>query len=134
MFIPYCCTTQVMNTNRGIAMEKKSVSNYTADERTANGYVLKCMTFTCALFAFIWILNKLNIFVLDSDIMNTGLIGVLIPFVLCIILVKFVINMDSHSTKYIILAFYTIIIAVLNITVTYHAVLTIALPLICAAH
>ena len=115
-------------------MEKSSVSNYTADEKTANTYVFRCMVFTCGLFTFIWVLNKLNIFTVDSSIMNVGLIGVLIPFVICVLLVKFVINMDSPSTKYIILAFYTVIIAMLNMTVTYHAVLTTALPLICTAH
>ena len=66
--------------------------------------------------------------------MNVGLVGVLIPFLICVLLLKFVINPDSPSTKYILLAFYTVIIAVLNMTVTYHAVLTTALPLICAAH
>ncbi|MGN0666423.1 MAG: GGDEF domain-containing protein [Huintestinicola sp.] len=115
-------------------MEKNTVVNYTADEKTANTYVFRCMVFTCALFAFIWVLNKLNIFTVDTGIMNSGMVGVLIPFVICCILVKFVLDMNSPSTKYIILGFFSLIIAILNITVTYHAVLTTALPFICAVH
>ena len=114
-------------------MEKKTVSSYTTDEKTANTYVFRCMAFTCAVFIFICVLNKLNIFTVDSSIMDIGFIGVIIPFAICTVLVKFVINMSSPSTKYIIFAFYAVIIAVLNMTVTYHAVLTTVLLLICAA-
>lgn len=67
-------------------MKKNSVSRYAADEKNANTYVFRCMAFTCGLFAFIWVLNKLNIFTVDSNIMNVGLVGVLIPFLICVLL------------------------------------------------
>ena len=49
----------------------------TADFKKANEYTLKCMRVSMIVMVTAWILNILNIFIIDQNIVNHSLFGVI---------------------------------------------------------
>ncbi len=50
-----------------------SISAYVTDkEQTANKYVLRCFSISMLIYTVVYILNLLNIFIVDQTIMGAG--------------------------------------------------------------
>ena len=111
---------------------KDDIQGFIIDgESVANKYVLKCFTVTMIVYAIIFLLNMLNIFVIDQELMIKGFVPSLIIYIIVRISSKYLLLSDSR-TKYVIL---TCVIAVFTITgvfLTYHAVLLPILPFLYA--
>ena len=71
----------------------------TADFKKANEYTLKCMRVSMIVMVTAWILNILNIFIIDQNIVNHSLIGV-IAFIACGYLVKFTLGFEKSISNY----------------------------------
>lgn len=112
-------------------MDKKTF-NATIDknEKMANRYTLNCMrTMTCiTLFAFL--LNVLDIFIIEQYLMYITAAGSVLCWFGSYLVVKFL--NDRPETKYILFGFMLIFITIIGVTVTYHTILITAMPILCS--
>lgn len=117
----------------GILKRKDDISVYIEDqEYVANLYVMKCFSVTMLVYLLAFILNILNIFIIDQTLMISGFI----PAVIIYALIYFTTKRSSFSnskTKYFILLGEIIAITIMGVTITYHVVFAILLPFLCAA-
>lgn len=100
-------------------------------EYIANKYIVKCFTVTMIVYTIIFILNMLNIFVIDKELMIKGFVPSLIIYIILRVSAKFM-SLSDPKTKYF---FLTCVIAFFTITsvfLTYHAVLLPVLPFLYA--
>lgn len=105
------------------------VFDYQQVESEVNSFSLKSLLFTELIHGVMWLLNVLNIFIVDSELMNRSFFGsctvTLITVVLCVIL-----GMKKPQTKYLIMIALVIEITIVNVNLTYHTVLLFVLPLL----
>lgn len=98
----------------------------------ANKYALRCFCVTIAAFTLAWILNQLNIFIVDKQIMTQGFCQALLLFAVCLLLCRYY-GMDKPGMKYILLFFIIAITTVIGARLTYHSVILSALPIVYSA-
>ncbi|MBP5774146.1 MAG: hypothetical protein J6W36_00455, partial [Clostridiales bacterium] len=103
----------------------------TADYLKANKYTLKCMFVSSIVMVIAWTLNVLKIFIIDQNIMNTSLIGVLI-FLVFAVIVKFVLGFERSVSNYLMLFFFVGMITFVNMLLSYHVTLFMLFPMVCA--
>ncbi len=103
--------------------------NYHLLESEANMFSLKCLIFAQMIHGVMWILNILNIFIVDSFLMNRSFFGscmvVLITIIVCMIA-----GTEKSQIKYLIMVMLTLEITIINVNLTYHTVLLFVLPLL----
>ena len=100
-------------------------------ESVANKYVLKCFTVTMIVYSIVFLLNLLNVFVIDQELMIKGFVPSAIIYIVLRISARYV-SLSNPKTKYV---FLTCVVAVFTITgvfLTYHAVLLPILPFLYA--
>ena len=111
------------------SIEESGEFNHQQLESEANIIALKCLVFAQGIQAFMWGLNVLNIFIVDSDLMNKSFFGsgaiALSAIVLCAIL-----GTKKPWIKYLIMVALIMEITVINVNLTYHTVLLFVLPLL----
>ena len=100
-------------------------------EYIANKYVLKCFSVTMVIYSIAFLLNVLNIFVVDQKIMRTGYIPALVIYLILIIGIKGR-DLSSEKFKYILLFIVVVVHTVMCVTLTYHVVLVTLIPLLYA--
>lgn len=98
-------------------------------EEEANIFSLKCLGFAQIIHGVIWILNLLDIFIVDSTLMNRSFFSSVMIMLIVSILCFFV-GMKRPVTKYIIMIALVMDVTVININLTYHTVLLYVLPLL----
>ncbi len=103
----------------------------TVDFKKANEYSLKCMRVTMIVMVIAWILNVLNIFILDQNIMNHALVGLII-FISCGYLVKFTLGFEKTVSNYLMLFLLVGMITFANSQLTYHGTLFMLFPMVCS--
>lgn len=103
-----------------------------AMDRRANQYALRCFCVTMAAFTVAWILNLLNIFIVDKAIMANGYYMGLGLFAMCLLVCK-VFDLSDHRMKYVLLFFIIAITTVIESMLTYHAVILSVMPIVYSA-
>lgn len=98
-------------------------------ESDANRFTLKCQTISLVLLICMWILNQLNIFIVDKQIMTTCILTCCCIEVL-IILICHIFGYEKEWMKYVVLFFSVLMITVAGIFLTYHTLLASVLPLL----
>lgn len=96
---------------------------------TANRYALRCLTITVVFVAVIWILNKMNIFVINQNVTDFTLISTLVCYALGLI-VCFKCDMSKSWMKYFIMLWTVVIITCITACLTYHAVIAGVVPIV----
>lgn len=100
-------------------------------EYIANKYVMKCFFITMVFFVVSFVLNMLNIFVVDKGVMASGFYPSLVIY--CIMwLVTRKVSLSNPKTKYFILLGMMVVYTIMGVTITYHVVLTSILPFLYA--
>ena len=118
-------------------MEKRrkkndDISVYIEDrEYIANKYVMKCFTVTMLLYTLVFVLNLLNIFIVDKRIMMSGFVPSMIIY-LIVYLITRCISLSNEKIKYFILGSVIVVITIIGVSLTYHAVLLALLPFVYA--
>ena len=102
---------------------------YDAVDSRANIYALRCFCITMAAFFVAWVLNQLDIFIVDKHTMTLGLIMSAGLFAVCLGLYK-ILGPDRSATKYMLLAFIIGITTVIEIMLTYHSVILSVIPIV----
>lgn len=103
--------------------------DYQQLETEANVFSLKCLVFAQLIHGFMWVLNVLNIFIVDAYLMNrsffAGCVVVLIAVIVCVIA-----GMEKPWIKYFVMFALITDITIINVNLTYHTVLLFVLPLL----
>lgn len=98
-------------------------------EAAANQFTLKCQLISLLLLVVMWVLNQLNIFIIDKQIMTTAMIScycIEAMTILCCAMFGY----EKWWMKYIVLFFSVLMTTVAGIFLTYHVVLACVLPLL----
>lgn len=102
------------------------------NEADANLIVAKVMRITFYLFSFVFLLNILNIFIIDQSDMNLAFSASSIVLLMPTALNKFISEKDS-GLKYLYVFFALMFVFVIAITITYHAVVVFIYPVLVAS-
>lgn len=100
--------------------------NYESD---ANRFTLNCQLISLGLLICMWILNQLDIFIVDKHLMTTG-IGICCGLELIIIVICHVCGYEKEWMKYVVLLFSVLMTTVAGVYLTYHTLLASVLPLL----
>ena len=98
-------------------------------EGDANRFTLKCQLISLALVIAMWILNQIDIFIVDKEIMNTAIL-ICGSIELFIVIICHVFGYDKVWMKYIVLFFSVLMHTIAGIYLTYHTLLASVLPLL----
>lgn len=98
-------------------------------ESNANRFTLKCQLISLALVISMWILNQLNIFIVDKQIMTTGIV-ICCGIEVLIIIICHIFGYEKEWMKYVVLFFSVMMSTVAGIFLTYHTLLASVLPLL----
>lgn len=99
-------------------------------ERQANLYTLNCMRTMMFITGIAFILNVLDIFIIEEYLMWVTMASAVISWFASYLVVKF--YNDRQATKYVLFFFMIIFITVIGVMVTYHTILIMAMPVLCA--
>ncbi|MCR4610502.1 MAG: GGDEF domain-containing protein [Lachnospiraceae bacterium] len=122
-----------MNTKRddfNIAEVTESI-DYESLEEKANRFTVKCLIVTYFIMVFVWIMNLLEIFIVDKDLMNYGFL-LMSVLMLALIAICRLVGYRKPAIKYVIIVFAIAMTAVLGVVLTYHIIIASVLPLIYA--
>lgn len=95
----------------------------------ANRYALHCFCMMMAALFAAWILNQMNIFIVEKQTMNTCFLTALVMFALCAGICVFF-GLNDSRMKYVLLFFIIAITTVIGTMLTYHSVLLSAFPIV----
>ena len=100
-------------------------------EYIANTYVLRCFSVTMSIYAIAYILNLLNIFVIDQQVMLMGFIPCVAIYVTMQMISKRI-SLSGEYAKYFILFSIIAVYTIMGVSITYHVVLIPILPFLYA--
>ena len=103
------------------------------NERNANHYTVRCLTFAAIVTVLIWVLNLLNFFVVDDTLMNLVMPISIVLLIIPLLLEKFA-SIPSHILRYILFLFFVLVIALMSVAMPRHLVLAWACPVMLACH
>lgn len=98
-------------------------------EAIANRYTLKCMTIAISLLCLVWLMNILNIFMVDARAIGTAVVMALIVYTTGMI-VFHCIDLRKLWVKYLVIFWAVLITTILTTFLTFHAYLVCVLPII----
>ena len=115
-----------------VATNNDEISVYIKDqEYMANTYVMKCFTIMMALYSLTFILNLLNIFIVDKQLMLQGYVPSVVIFLIVFGITR-KISLSDKRIKYFILFSVITVFTIIGVSLTYHAVLISLLPFLYA--
>ena len=96
-------------------------------ESVANKYVMKCFRVTMICYVISFVLNILEIFVVNKMVMANGFVPSLAIYIIIYIMSKKV-SLSDVRVKYYIITSIMIVYTIIGVTITYHVVLLSLLP------
>ena len=109
---------------------KRDIMRYVKNkEHIANLYVMRCFTIGMIVYFIAYLLNVLNIFIIDNDIMATGFIPSIIIYVVVLLVIK-KFSLSNRRIKYFILFSIVAVFTLIGVTITYHVVIISILPIL----
>ena len=110
----------------------EDINKYIEDkEFIANTYVMRCFSISMIVYIIGFLLNILNIFIIDKSIMVAGFIPSLFIYLTMLIITRKV-SLSSPRIKYFILFSIVSVLTLIGVTITYHVVLIAVLPILYA--
>ena len=106
--------------------------NNEQNEINSNKYSVKCILVTVLILYLTWILNLLNIFIIDSSIFLVCVIGSTIIALVTLILSK-LLDLSKFYVKYIFIFLTVLIYSFITSLLTYHTMLSLIFPIIYSA-
>ena len=111
---------------------KDGINEYFEDrEHIANTYVMRCFGIFMFLYFIVFLLNWFGIFIVDKTLMKAGFVPVLVIYFAVYLITK-KISLSDRRTKYGILFSIILSFTIVGVTVTYHAVFIVILPMLYA--
>ena len=123
-------------------MKEKSI--FVSQDAKANMFNIKCLLVMALLGLFVWIFNEVGIFTQDKGVIRTAIFTQLIPYAIVPFLIYIIHDkivkhncgssiLEMTFFKYLIISFSFLCIADLCITLSFHAVLMLAVPSLLSA-
>lgn len=117
---------------------------FVLQEKKANYFNMKILLFMAFLGLFVWLFNEVGVFTQDKDVIRAAIFAQLVPYALVpffIFLIhdkivmrkKEITVFEKPFYKYIIMSFSFLCCADICITLSFHAILLLAVPLLMAA-
>ena len=117
---------------RDTKKKEQEIKTYIDDqEYVANKYLMKCFSVTMFVYTIAFILNLLNIFVIDQSLMWKGYVLSMIIYILVYVVSK-KISLSDGRTKYFFLSAVILVFTIMGVFITYHVVLVSLLPFLYA--
>ncbi len=108
------------------------ISLYIQDqEYIANNYVMKCFTVTMLVYTTAFLLNLLDVFVVQQELMLKGYLPSLAIYLISLIVSKLM-SPSNRIKKYIIISGSIYVFTIAGVFITYHAILVTLLPFLYA--
>lgn len=98
-------------------------------EAIANKYTLRCMSIAIAMLCFVWIMNILNVFMVDAKTIATAVSIDLLIYIVGIIVFGFA-DLRETWVKYLVIVWAVAIMTILTTFLTFHAYLVCVMPII----
>lgn len=98
-------------------------------EEKKNKFTLRCIKIATVIYTIAWILNILGIFIIDSKIMNSGMIGTII-FLSLSVLFEHATDLGNPHAKYILIFFLISMVTFFSTILTYHTTMFMLFPMI----
>lgn len=116
----------------GETKEKDDISLYIHDqEYIANNYVMKCFTVTMWVYTTAFLLNLLDVFVVEQALMIKGYLPSVVIYLAALIVSKCM-SPANKIKKYIIISGSIYVFTIAGVFITYHAILVTLLPFLYA--
>ncbi len=96
-------------------------------ESVANKYVMKCFRVTMICYVISFVLNILEIFVVNKMVMANGFVPSLVIYIIIYIMSRKV-SLSDERVKYYIITSIIAVYTIIGVTITYHVVLLSLLP------
>ena len=109
-------------------MQLQQKGNEDNEEYVTNLKALHCYMVTIIVVITVWILNQLNIFIVDKRIAEKGVFLSVFFFLLCVIFCK-IFSLKKGYIKYVITGFLVLSVSMMGTFFTYHAVLINVFPI-----
>ena len=109
-------------------IDYEALTNLGVLEAKANRYTVKCQITSFLILTAVWLLNVLNIFIIDSRLMNISYIVSFFITLACYLLCR-IAGADKPWLKYVLLLLTVLFSMTLNTLLTYQAVLVTAIPI-----
>ncbi len=100
-------------------------------EYIANKYVMKCFFITMVFYVVSFVLNLMEIFVVDKQVMASGFVPSLVIYIVMLLATRKV-PLSDERVKYYILFGMMVVYTIMGMTITYHVVLASVLPFLYA--
>ncbi|MBO5388921.1 MAG: response regulator [Lachnospiraceae bacterium] len=113
--------------------DNPNINEYINDkEYIANKYVIKSFVITAYIYTVVLVLNLLGIFTVNQKVMVSGYVLSFAIYVIMLLVLKRL-SLDDEKTKYFILFVIVLIFTIIEVSLTYHAVLISLLPFLYAS-
>ncbi len=110
-------------------VRNKNVSaNFNALEGKANRYATRGQVTSFLILTLVWLLNVLNIFIIDSKLMNISYVISFFITLVCVLVCKFS-GGEKPWVKYVLLFLMVLFTTIIGAFLTYQAVLVAAIPI-----
>lgn len=107
-------------------------TNIYYSELNSNKFLIKCFIVTMVMLYITWILNLLNIFIVDSKIYFIAIIGCTLITAIASAL-SFILDINKGYVKYILLFLLTFDYSFITSCLTYHTTISLVFPIIFSA-
>ena len=115
-----------------IMHEREDIDKFVADkEYIANTYVMRCFLISMIVYFIAFLLNILDIFIVDKKIMLGGFIPSVFIYLTMLLITKKV-SLSSDKIKYFILFSIVSVFTLIGVSITYHVVIIAVLPILYA--
>ena len=115
-----------------IMHEREEIDKFVADkEYIANTYVMRCFFISMIVYFIAFLLNILDIFIVDKKIMLGGFIPSVFIYLTMLLITKKV-SLSSDKIKYFILFSIVSVFTLIGVSITYHVVIIALLPILYA--
>ena len=112
--------------------EREDIDKFVADkEYIANTYVMRCFLISMIVYFIGFLLNILNLFIVDKKIMLIGFIPSVFIYLTMLLITKKV-SLSSDKIKYFILFSIVSVFTLVGVSITYHVVIIAVLPILYA--
>jgi len=98
-------------------------------DTAGNNLACWCVRYTMLAYALVWILNELNVFIIDKGLIRKSFVTAELVLMVCLMICRFV-DTSRGWVKYMILTFFVVSATVVGIAITYHAVLFSIFPIV----
>ena len=109
-------------------IDYNALTNIGALEAKANRYTARCQVMSFLILTAVWLLNVLNIFIIDSRLMNISYVISFFITLVCWLVCRFA-GAEKWWVKYVLMFLTVLFASVLGAFLTYQAVLVAAIPL-----